>query len=275
MSSINILNVKIDPVRANDVESLLCEIANQSTPGLICTPNTEFIMLAQKNKVFCEILNNSSLNLPDGIGVLWAAKFNTFNEISTPVLRQILILLEWLFSIIIIPIFPHFFHTPIPERLSGSDFIWQVAEFASKNKYRVFLLGGGATIAERTALALQTKIPELRIAGVHSGGIEDTREIIESINKTKSDIVLVAFGAPKQEKWLSENLIKTRCKFGVGLGGTFDFIAGTRKRAPMWMRKSGLEWLHRLIHEPLRIKRQMALPRFMFAILKSKLKSDV
>lgn len=265
---IKILDIKIDPFVLNQADSQLSFFFNQKKPTLICTPNTEIVMLAQRNSELKEILNNKSkLNLPDGIGILWAARFNTLWTPKTPVLREFVIFLQWLLTIIMIPLFPNFFNTPIKERVSGSDFAWLIAEFACKNKYKLFLLGGAPTVAQRAALELQTNIYDLRIAGVHSGGIEDTEEIIAAINKSKADILLVAFGAPKQEKWLNKNLEKTCCKIGIGVGGTFDFIAGTKKRAPKWMRRIGLEWLFRLVIEPKRIIRQIVLPKFMLLIL--------
>ncbi len=274
MPKIEILNVKVDNVDASQIFLKLNGFLNDKKPALICTPNTEMVILAQEDSEFKEILNNrSKLNLPDGFGLLWAAKFNTLPAPNLIILREIIIFIEWLFSILIIPIAPRFFNNPIRERIAGADFIRTIAKFAADQRLRVFLLGGAPTVAERTALQLQTEIPDLKISGVHSGKADETSEIIGAINKSRSDILLVAFGAPKQEKWLAENLKKTKCKIGIGLGGSFDFVAGVRKRAPKWMQKSGLEWLFRLYSEPSRIKRQLALPKFIWLILINRLKN--
>jgi N-acetylglucosaminyldiphosphoundecaprenol N-acetyl-beta-D-mannosaminyltransferase len=214
------------------------------------------------------------LNIPDGVGVLWAAWFSSL-KFSKNYASIIPIFLTWLGSILLIPFYPRLFREPLPERIPGSDFIWPIVRLAAEKKYRVFLLGGAPTIAERVALKLQTVIPDLRIAGVHSGGPKESEEIVECINKSRADIVIVAFGAPKQEKWLHKYLPKTYCKIGIGLGGTFDFIAGTRKRAPIFFQKTGLEWLYRLIQEPKRIKRQLAIPILMGKVLAEKIKHNL
>lgn len=275
MSKVEILGVKIDAITDREALSKLLEFSKGGRSKIICTPNTEFVMTAQTDEEFLHILNTkSSLNLADGFGILWAAKFNTFSRPKTKVLREIIIVLQWIFSIILIPIYPNFFTYPIPQRLSGSDFIYTISHFAAKNKLRVFLLGGAATVAERTALVLQTAIYDLKICGVYSGKAENVPEIVEMAKNSKVDILLVAFGAPKQEKWLVSNLSKTGAKIGIGLGGTFDFVSGAKSRAPKWMRKSGLEWLYRLFCNPRRLGRQMSLPKFMYRILVNRLKNE-
>lgn len=274
MPKIRILDIEIDNLKFNQITERLDDFVLRKKPVLICTPNTEFIVAAQEDSYFKEILNKTSnLNLPDGFGLLWAAKFDTFPTMNIVFVREIIIIIEWILSILLIPLVPSFFKNPLKERITGADFTRKIAKFAADNSLRIFLLGGASTVAERTALQLQTEIPDLRISGVHSGKAEESSQIIEAINKSRADILLVAFGAPKQEKWLAENLDKTKCKIGIGVGGSFDFIAGVKKRAPMWMQKSGLEWLYRLVQEPNRIKRQMALPKFLWLVLISKLKT--
>jgi N-acetylglucosaminyldiphosphoundecaprenol N-acetyl-beta-D-mannosaminyltransferase len=272
MSKVNVLGVKIDNLTIPESEDQLSAFLLQKKPAIICTPNTEIVVLANRDKGFLDILNQeSSLNLPDSIGVLWAAKFNSFKNPENRFLSGIVIVLQWFFSILLIPFAPNFYNT-IPEKISGSDFVYKIVEFAVKNRLKLFLLGGGPTIAEQAALKLQTETPGLRIGGVYSGSSKDNEKIIEAINKSRADILLVAFGAPKQEKWLSLNLQKTSCKIGIGLGGTFDFVSGRKKRAPMWMRRLQLEWLFRLIIEPRRIWRQTAIPKFLWMVLANRLK---
>jgi len=274
MSKIKILGIKIDNFKSDQITEKLDAFILQKKPALICTPNTEFIVSAQKDSYFKEILNDtSSLNLPDGIGLLWAAKFNTLPTPKVTFVREIAIIVEWILSILLIPLLPNLFKNPLKERITGADFTRTIAKFAADNRLRMFLLGSAPTVAERTALQLQMEIPSLKISGVHSGKAEEASRILEAINKSRTDILLVAFGAPKQEKWLAENLNKTKCKIGVGVGGSFDFIAGVKKRAPKWMQKSGLEWFYRLVQEPSRIKRQLALPKFLWLVFINKLKT--
>jgi N-acetylglucosaminyldiphosphoundecaprenol N-acetyl-beta-D-mannosaminyltransferase len=269
-----ILNIKIDDITYREAKARLGELMSQKNQSLITTPNAEFIVAAQKDENFKRILNRESeLNLPDGYGVLWAAKFLSIKLPKKIILRIPIAVLLWLFSLLLLPVFVKVKKAPLKERISGSDFIWEIAKFAVKNNHKLFLLGGAPTVAERTALKLQTDVYGLRIGGVHSGKAEDFAEIQKTINKSRSDILMVAFGAPKQEKWLSQHMKKTCCKIGIGLGGTFDYVAGTQQRAPKWMQNLGLEWLHRLIQEPTRIKRQLSIPKLAWLVLLEKLKS--
>lgn len=266
---VKILGVAIDPLTKEEAVNRLSNFLLMSKPSIITTPNTEFIIKAQTDSEFRDLLNKSDLNICDSFGLLWAARFQT-KRYPKNFFKYPLCFIYWLISIVMIPIFPKYYKQPIPERISGSDFIWDISRFAAENKLRIFLLGGAPTVAERTALKLQTEINDLRVCGVHSGDISETDQMIEAINKAKADIVLVCFGAPKQEVWLHQNLKKTSAKFGAGLGGSFDFIAGVKKRAPKWMQRSGLEWLYRLILEPKRVIRMLAIPKLMMLMFISK-----
>lgn len=268
---VNILGVKIDAIKRSDLDERLTQIFASKSKSLIFTPNTEFIMCAQKDKEFMSTLNSSSINLPDGIGLLWAAKFDSLKTIKVSVLSQIVSFLLWIVTIFSIIFYPKFIKKPIPERISGSDFIWPLSRFAAKNQLKIFLLGGASTIAERAALKLQTDIYGLKIAGVSSLDPKDRDQALSLINKSKADILLVAYGAPKQEIWLKNNLKETCCKLGVGVGGTFDFLAGIRRRAPRFMQIIGLEWLYRLILEPKRFRRQLSVPKLGIKMLINKL----
>ncbi|MDO8444189.1 MAG: WecB/TagA/CpsF family glycosyltransferase [bacterium] len=271
--TVDILGVTIDNVSLFEAESRLIGFVESNHKSIITTPNTEFIIRAQTDDEFRDILNlKSKLNLPDSYGVLWAARFLSLVTPKNKYLKFILTPVIWLLSLIFLPVMPRFYHRPLQEKISGSDFIWSIAKVSAMNKYRVFLFGGGATVAERAALKLQTDVHDLRIAGVYPGDLtKPTAEIIEAINRSRADIVLVCLGSPVQERWLAENLAKTCCKVGIGLGGTFDFIAIIVPRAPLWMRRSGLEWLYRLFVEPKRLRRQFALPKLAWLVLKEKL----
>ncbi|OQA04611.1 MAG: putative N-acetylmannosaminyltransferase [bacterium ADurb.Bin400] len=272
MDNIEILGIKLHPVTHEEALLKLKEFSVKEGSYLVCTPNVEFVVKAQKDSEFYDILNNySALNLVDGVGLLWASRFLAYKSPTKPVFHEIITTIQWILSLSLLPLILKYTEGPIPEKISGSDFILSVCRFAADNKLKVFLLGGAPTVAERTALHLQTDIFNLRIAGVHSGTPKETRQIIDVIKKSKADILLVAFGAPKQEKWLRQNLEKTGCKIGIGLGGSFDFIAGVRKRAPLWVRRAGFEWLYRLIQEPKRFYRQLALPKFALTVLVAKL----
>ncbi|MFA6963648.1 MAG: WecB/TagA/CpsF family glycosyltransferase [Patescibacteria group bacterium] len=269
-----ILGIKIDSLTKEEALSSVEEIIGRSRAAFIATPNTEMIIKAQGDDHFREMLNDkSALNLPDSYGLLWAGRFQTLWAPKTPGLRQIIVLLEWIFSILILPLATRAYHYPIKSKLSGSDFIWDLSRLAAVKRYKLFLFGGGPTVAEQAALRLQTEILGLRIGGMMSGDLSKSDEVVEAVKKSRSEILLVCLGAPLQEEWLVENLKATGAKIGIGLGGTFDFVARVVPRAPSWMQHAGLEWLFRLIIEPKRLFRQMALPKFMFLMLLDRLKS--
>ncbi len=273
MKRIDVLGIKIDAMTTAQAEEKVVDfLEDKKSKHIICTPNAEIIMKALKNPDLTKVMNEkSSLNIADGIGPVWAAKFLSFHELKLPVLRELIILIEWMISLVLIPIWPKFFKKPIPERISGSDFVKNIAKLSQKKGKKIYLLGGGPTIAERAALTLQTEFIDLKIAGVDSSNFEEIDKIVYNINKSNADALLVAFGAPKQELWLAQNLRRTSCKIGIGVGGSFDFLAGIKKRSPLFIQRIGLEWLYRLFQEPSRASRQMALPAFAFLVLKSKL----
>ena len=280
MKTAKILNVKIDAVTTDETIEKIDYFLSQKKSNLICTVNSEFIIRANQDDRFMKILNSkSSLNTADGFGLIWAANF-LIKEIKSKNQfgKKCEIILKWLGSLILIPFSPQSFKNPLPERVAGSDLVWKISEHAEKNKIKIYLLGGSPNIVEKTSLELQTKFNDLIISGINSGGkidangvSENDQALVDSINKSNADILLVAFGSPKQEYWIEQNIKKLNTKVNIGIGGTFDFIVGTRKRAPKWMRNSGLEWLFRLIQEPKRFKRQLAVPQLAWLVLLDKL----
>lgn len=204
----------------------------------IVTVNPEFVMEAQKNIEFRKVLNEAALSLPDGIGIVLASKLT----------RQ-----------------------PISERVTGIDTVRKLACLAAKNGWRIFFLGAAPGVAYEAAIKLQLLYPGLQIAGTYSGSpnIQEEDEICEMIKTAKPQILLVAFGAPKQDLWIARNLERLGVPVAIGVGGTFDFIAGIAHRAPLWVQKINCEWLYRLMNDPRRWKRMLALPKFTFLIFSS------
>jgi N-acetylglucosaminyldiphosphoundecaprenol N-acetyl-beta-D-mannosaminyltransferase len=205
----------------------------------ICTINPEFMMIARKDSNFRNILNRADLCIPDGVGLLWAA-------------RRI--------------------GKPLPERVTGSDGVPRIAERAAQMAWRLFFLGAAPGVAEKAANMLRTTYPGVQIVGTYSGSPAPNEEdkIVEMVNKSYADILFVAYGAPEQDKWIARNLPRLNTKVAMGVGGAFDFIAGVVPRAPIWMQQMGLEWLYRLYLQPWRIRRMMRLPQFVIAVLREK-----
>lgn len=239
---ISIVGVPVHDITTEETLALIDQFVRAGTPHQLCTVNPEFIMLAQQDAVFKRILNHSTLNLPDGIGVVWAARR----------LGQ-----------------------PLRERVAGSDLVGAIADRAQHTGWRIFLLGAAEGVAGQAALKLKERYPQANIVGTYAGSprVEDEAAITARIRSAGADVLLVAYGAPKQDKWIERNLARTGAAVAIGVGGSLDFIVGTQKRAPQWMQRAGLEWFYRLIREPWRWRRQLALPKFAWSVLLAKRKA--
>lgn len=267
-------DVKFDTFSKTNALTKLDDFFSKSKPSLIITTNVELLMFSQLDEEFKLILNKSALNLVDGSGIIWGYGVTKSWKPIVIIIKQLYVFFYWFFSLLFLPLFLLFFKKYIPEKISGSDFVWDVAKYAAKNNKSIFLLGYklglDPNVVEKTSLQMQTAIHDLKIAGVHTGteSIAEEKEICAQIKESEADILMLGLGSPRQEKWLSRNLKKTGCKIGVGLGGTFDFIAGSQKRAPKFIQKIGFEWLWRLFQNPHRLRRQLStLPKFAFLVL--------
>ncbi len=233
-----VLGVPVDSLTFADLlEEIALWVNKTPIPRQICTVNPEFIMTAQKDINFYNILNRCDLCIPDGVGLLWAA-------------RRL--------------------GVQLPERVTGSDGVPKIAERAAHDGWRLFLLGAGPGVAEKTARILKDRYPGLQIAGTHAGSpsAQEENEIAAKVAASNADILFVAYGAPNQDKWIARNLPRLNVSVAMGVGGAFDFIAGVTQRAPLWMRRAGIEWLHRLIKQPWRLRRMLRLPLFVLTVLR-------
>ena len=206
---------------------------------IICTPNPEIVMEAQTDRQLMQILKAADLVVPDGIGVVWASKYTKH---------------------------------PVPERVAGFDLCQRILANLAKEGKSVYFFGGAPSVAATAAKRAAKMYPGLVICGTHNGyfGAKEEKEIIRQIKTLQPDLLLVGLGAPKQEKWIYENLRFTSVKVAIGVGGSFDVMAGNVKRAPKMFQKLGLEWFYRLITQPTRWRRMMLLPKFVLTVLKNK-----
>jgi N-acetylglucosaminyldiphosphoundecaprenol N-acetyl-beta-D-mannosaminyltransferase len=224
---ISILDIPFDKFIHKEAFSLVkAHLKNPNTKAFfIATPNPEMLLEARKNEYFKKTLQSTDLNIADGSGILLASKI---------------------------------LGNPLPERVTGVDFMLSICRESVNMGAKIFLLGAQEGIAEKAKEKLEGQFPGISIVSTYSGSPDPINEqkICSLINESGADILFVAFGAPKQELWLARNLENLpKIKITMGVGGAFDFIAGVRKRAPVWMRKLWLEWLFRLIQEPKRLKR--------------------
>lgn len=219
---VSILGVPVDAVTRSRSVARIGEMLASDGQYQVATPNPEMLVEASKNPALLQVLQRTALNLPDGTGLLWAARRAG---------------------------------TTLPERVTGVDVM---TELCRTNVGPVFLLGAFPGIAEYAAAALLANTPQLKIVGMFAGSPkpEHEDEIIGMINTSGARLLFVAYGAPKQELWIDRNLSKLPgVRVAMGVGGAFDFLAGRRKRAPAWMQRGGVEWVWRLLQEPHRIGR--------------------
>lgn len=244
MDKVNILGVNVDRVDIQEAADRIFQMLEERRPHSVYTPNSEIIMQAYENAEFRDLLNRADLLTADGIGVVYASRI---------------------------------LHKPIDERAAGYDIACRVLAGIAKTGHRLFLFGGKPGVAEQAREKLQAQYEFLNIVGTHNGYFspEEEPEIVEEINRSGADIVFVCLGAPTQEKWIDRNLPKLQAKVLMGIGGSLDVFAGNVERAPERWCNLGLEWLYRLIKEPWRIGRMMALPKFALTVfLKGKRYDD-
>ncbi len=241
IQSISILGVKIDVVTNPQTLALIEAYIAARTPHHIVTVNPEFIVAAQRDVEFREILNQADLAIPDGVGVLKAARFLGA--------------------------------APLPERVTGSDLVPSLAKLSHQKGYRIYFLGAWEGVAEKAIARLRGLYPNLQVAGCYAGSptLEENEAILQRILPTQPDILLVAYGAPKQDKWIARNRDRLQIPVSIGVGGSFDFLAGETKRAPQWVQRVDLEWAYRLLQQPRRWRRIWnAVPYFSWLVLRSR-----
>jgi len=239
--TVNIAGVKVDSVTMAQAVENLKSFINESGVHSIYTPNAEIVMEAYSDENLRSILNQSDMLVADGAGVILASRILGLD---------------------------------LPEKVSGIDLIKESFSMDIGRKTRYFFFGSKPGVAETAAANISAAHPGIETVGCRNGYFSKEEEpgIIEEINAAAPDILLVALGAPKQEKWIHENRHKLKAKVCIGCGGTLDVFAGKAKLAPEYIRKAGFEWLYRLCHEPWRFKRMMKLPKFILLVTAMKLK---
>lgn len=202
----------------------------------VVTANSEILYAAEHDPALFLVLHDAGMVTADGMGVVLASRL---------------------------------VGQPLPERVAGYDLMHALAARAERTGWRFFLLGAKPQVVQAAAARLREMYPAITIAGYHDGyfAADQTDLLLSSIRDSKVDIVLVALGAPKADKWLHEHLSASGAPIGIGVGGSFDILAGTAERAPLWMQRAGLEWLFRLWKQPSRFWRMLALPKFIWAVL--------
>jgi N-acetylglucosaminyldiphosphoundecaprenol N-acetyl-beta-D-mannosaminyltransferase len=241
---INVCGAGVDPCGMAEAVRRIVERAEKGgPPALVVTPNAHHVALLQDVAEFRAVYRSAWLSVPDGMSLVWASRL---------------------------------LGTPLPEKVSGIDLFVQVCAAAAGTGLRIFLLGGRPGAADEAARVVEARFPGLRIAGTYCpplGFEEDAEEgerALVAVRDAAPHILFVALGAPKQELWMYENRERLGVPVSLGVGATFDFVAGMIRRAPKWMQNNGMEWLYRAGTEPRRLGKRylVTTPRFVWLLLK-------
>lgn len=235
MTEVQVLGCRLDTVDADEATARILELVRGADGAQIVTLGTEMVVYAQHDAPFRSIINASALSLCDTIGLLVVARRRGAR---------------------------------LRERVAGVELIERLCARAAAQALPIYFLGGAEGVAAEAASVLRARYPGLPVAGARSGYFreEESPAIVREIAQSGARLLLAGMGSPRQECWLAQHLRETCCGAGIGVGGSFDVISGRIKRAPQPIRRLGLEWLYRLVKEPRRWRRQLALPRFVWLV---------
>lgn len=252
METTKILDISLDFASKEECLDVVSSYLAGVGKKYVVTPNPEMLVLAYSDEYFKKVLNLANLRIPDGVGL----------EIVAKLLKQ----------------------AGNVKRVPGRKLFSDLLNLANEKKLRVYFLGSSKDVVEKLIKKVNTDYAGVKVKGnpgpqVDASGepisqvnIKSHKDILSDINKFEPDMLFVAFGAPKQEKWIAKNISKLNVKVAMGVGGTFDYFAGVKKLPPKWMETSGLEWLWRLLHEKGHLRRVFrALVIFPLLVLKERL----
>ncbi len=230
-----ILGCRLDAIDADEATARILALAREDCGAQVVTLGTEMVVYAQRDVRFRAIVNACALALCDTVGLLAVARWKG---------------------------------APLRDRVTGVELVERLCGGAASLGLPVYFLGGTSGVAADAAAILTKRFPGLLIAGARDGffGDAEAPAVAAAIAASGARLLFVGMGSPRQEYWLAQHVRETGCGVGIGVGGSFDVVAGRVRRAPAPVRRIGLEWLYRLVREPYRWRRQLALPRFVWLI---------
>ena len=241
---VRIGELEIDAVTFAEALERIAQLVDRRRGGAVFTPNVDHVVKAERHPDFCRAYSRADLCLADGMPLVWASRL---------------------------------LGSPLPEKVSGSDLALPLMRLAAERRWRVYLLGGGPGVAEEAGEKLTRELGVIIVGTdspiVHSDGTDDSSEqALERLRAASPDLLLVAFGAPKQELWINRFADQLGPTVAIGVGGSLDFMVGRIRRAPAWMSRAGLEWLFRLLQEPRRMWRRYLVedPAFIAIVARSR-----
>lgn len=237
---VRILSIDIDRVDFQEtVEQILTFVAERR-PRYVCTANVDHVVQCVQDEEFRQIYQDAALAVPDGVPLLWAARL---------------------------------LGKPLKERVNGTNLFERLCARAAERGHRVFFLGGPPGVADGAASVLRQRYPGLQVAGTYAPPFgferdpEENARVVDRIRRAAPDVLFVGFGAPKQEKWIYRHLRALQVPVSLGIGASFEYVAGTTKRAPAWMQSMGLEWFYRVLENPRRYWRRYLVQDLKFVPL--------
>ena len=239
LNSVDLLGMRVDRVSMNQALELIEKFIAEKVPRHIVTADASMVVTAKQDTEFGGIVQDSDLVTPDGAGILWATKR----------LKR-----------------------PVTSKVSGVDLSAKCCELSAQKGWRIFFFGAAPGVAQTAAEKMTARFPGSQIVGWRDGffTLEQEADVVAEIKAARPDILLVALGIPKQEKFIFRNKAALGVPVCIGVGGTLDVFSGTVKRAPVWMQNVGLEWLYRVASNPKKLSKVALLPRFALMTLREK-----
>lgn len=236
MNYVNILGIDFLNIGFSEVVELLTERIEKNDKTFVVTANPEIVMYTRENHEYKKIVRSADIVVPDGSGIILAAKV---------------------------------LHSPLRERVTGYDLMMELLKLANEHQWQIYLLGGQEETNQNAAANIRRQFPDAQLVGSHNGFFNwEDNTIREEIQSVRPDLIFVCLGFPRQEKWIAENIDHFSKGIFIGVGGSIDVLAGEVKRAPVVWQKMNLEWFYRLMKQPSRFGRMLALPRFLIQIMK-------
>lgn len=232
-----ILGVNVSSQTQQELMNLIENDIQNDKKSRIVAINPEKVMMATKDESLKTLLNGSTYQIPDGVGIMIASRFRNGH---------------------------------VKERVTGIGMMEALLELANAKSYRIFMYGAKRETIDQAATMIKQRYPNLTISGKIDGYEKDQDKIIQTINQAQPQILFVALGSPKQELFIRDNMDKIDVNIFQGVGGSFDVFSGNVKRAPSIFLKTGTEWLYRLASQPTRLKRQLVLPQFLIKAIREK-----
>ena len=240
LETVTLFNMPINNLTLPETLTAMADHIDAGEQGYVVTPNVDHAVEFAHNELFRQAYQDAAFVLADGVPILWAGKL---------------------------------FGKPIKEKISGSDLLYWLSEYAAEKGYSVFLLGAAEGVGVEAGRILEEKYPGLKVAGVYSPPLgfekdpEENQKAIDLIRESGADICFTALGAPKQDLWNWRYHKETGAKICLGIGASLDFVAGRVKRAPVWMQRVGLEWTWRIMQEPVRMGKRYLIRDAYFLVL--------